>query len=69
MKEGIKKVLGDSKLIIEFWTKWRVKKDVEENTFELAHEVAALRQKFEEHGGEVIRISGDDNPADLGFHT
>ncbi len=69
MKEGIRNVFGDSSLIIDFWSKWRIKKDVQEETFELAHEVAALRKKFEEQGGEVIRISGADNPADLGFHS
>ena len=67
-KEGVKKVFGDSKLIIDFWSKWRVKKQTQEETFELAREVAGLRKKFEEKGGEVIRVSGDDNPADLGFH-
>ncbi|MBM3257377.1 MAG: ribonuclease HI [Candidatus Liptonbacteria bacterium] len=68
MAEDVKKVFGDSKLVIEFWTKWRVKKEVPEETFKLAREVAKLREEFEEQGGEVIRISGDDNPADLGFH-
>ncbi len=69
MKEDVRKVFGDSKLVIEYWTKWHVKKEVGEETFELAREVAGLRQKFEEEGGEVVRISGDDNPADLGFHS
>src|SRR3989344_72583 len=69
MKGGMKKVFGDSSLIIDFWTKWRVKKDVEEETFELARETAALLKKFEEQSGEIVRISGDDNPADLGFHS
>lgn len=68
MAEDIKRVFGDSKLVIEFWTKWHVKKEVPEETFKLAREVAGLRKEFEEQGGEVIRISGDDNPADLGFH-
>lgn len=69
MKEGVKKVFGDSSLIVDFWTKWRVKKNVQEETFELAREVAGLRKKFEDTGGEVLRVSGDDNPADLGFHS
>jgi|SRR3989344_1039117 len=69
MAEDIKKVFGDSSLIIDFWTKWRVKKDVEEETFDLAREVAGLRSEFEKQGGEVIRISGGENPADLGFHS
>ena len=68
MKMGVKKVFGDSKLVIEFWTKWRIKKDVSEETFALAREVAGLRKEFEKRGGEVLRISGDHNPADLGFH-
>ncbi|MCR4327897.1 MAG: ribonuclease H family protein [Patescibacteria group bacterium] len=68
MKGKEKKVFGDSKLVIEFWTKWRIKKDVSEETFALAREVAGLRKEFEMKGGEVLRISGDNNPADLGFH-
>ncbi|MBI2623340.1 MAG: viroplasmin family protein [Candidatus Liptonbacteria bacterium] len=68
MQEGVEKVFGDSKLVIEFWSKWRIKKDVPEETFRLAREVAALRKEFEKQGGEVLRISGAHNPADLGFH-
>ncbi len=68
MKEDVKKVFGDSSLVIDYWSKWRVKKEVEEETFELARKVAALRGKFEKRGGEILRISGDHNPADLGFH-
>ncbi len=68
MKVGTKRVFGDSKLVIEYWTKWRIKKDVSEETFKLAREVAGLRKEFEKQGGEVLRISGSHNPADLGFH-
>jgi viroplasmin and RNaseH domain-containing protein len=69
-KEKIKKVFGDSKLVIEFWSQWRIKrKELPEETVELADEVSALREKFEESGGSVERISGDFNPADLGFHS
>lgn len=68
-KEKIKKVFGDSKLVIEFWSQWRIKrKDLPKETVALADEVSALREKFEENGGVVERISGDHNPADLGFH-
>lgn len=67
-KGKIKKVFGDSSLVIDYWTKCRVKKNVAEETFVLAREAAKLRQDFEKSGGKVIRISGDDNPADLGFH-
>lgn len=67
-KTKIKKIFGDSKLVIDFWSKWRVKKDVAAETFALAREVAKLRAEFEKSGGEVCRVPGDDNPADLGFH-
>ena len=68
-KEDIKKVFGDSRLVIDFWSKWRVKrKEIPEATAHLADEVSRLREKFEKDGGSVERISGDHNPADLGFH-
>lgn len=68
LKQKVKYIFGDSKLVIDFWSKWRIKKDVAKETFELSREVSALREKFEKNGGEVKRVSGDDNPADLGFH-
>lgn len=68
-KLGIKKIYGDSKLVIEFWSQWKIKrKDVAPTTVELADEVSAARESFEGNGGSVERISGDHNPADLGFH-
>lgn len=67
-KVGEKNVYGDSKLVIDYWSKGFIKKEVGEDTVSLAREVAALRRKFEQSGGTVILISGDDNPADLGFH-
>jgi ribonuclease HI len=67
--EGIKKIFGDSKLVIEFWSRWKIKrKEVAATTVELADEVSALRESFEDEGGMVERISGDHNSADLGFH-
>ncbi len=69
-KEKIKKVFGDSKLVIEFWSQWRIKRnDLPEDTVDLADEVSALRETFEANGGVIERISGDYNPADLGFHS
>jgi ribonuclease HI len=64
-----KKIFGDSKLVIEFWSQWRMKrKDLPEETVALADEVSRAREIFEKTGGTVERISGDFNPADLGFH-
>lgn len=68
-KEKVQNIFGDSKLVIEYWSRWRIKrKDLPEETVELANEVSKLRETFEMAGGTVARISGADNPADLGFH-
>ena len=68
-KEGIKKIFGDSKLIIDYWSKYAIKKkEVAPETVELSLEVSELREEFESRGGSVSRVSGDVNPADLGFH-
>lgn len=65
----VKYVFGDSKLVIDFWSQWRMKrKDLPEETVALADEVSRAREVFEKMGGTVARISGDFNPADLGFH-
>lgn len=67
--EGVKKIFGDSRLVIDHWSKWAIKrKEVAPETVALALEVSELRQEFEKLGGEVAHISGDLNPADLGFH-
>ena len=64
-----KKIFGDSKLVIEYWSMGIAKaKDLPAKTVKLIFETTALRENFEEAGGKVLRISGGDNPADLGFH-
>ena len=68
LDKNIKKIFGDSRLVIEFWSKWRVKKEVAEETKKLAKEVSSRRKEFEAKGGRVFLISGGANPADLGFH-
>ncbi|MDP3963288.1 MAG: ribonuclease H family protein [bacterium] len=68
-KTGIKTVYGDSKLIIDYWSRGIIKRrDVAAETVKLADAVVLARRKFETAGGRIARISGDDNPADLGFH-
>jgi len=68
-KEDVKKIFGDSKLVIDYWSKWQIKrKELPTGTVRLADEVAAMREAFEKEGGTVERISGGQNPADLGFH-
>lgn len=69
IKEGVKTIYGDSKLVIDYWSKGFIKeKDLPLETVELAAEVKDLRETFEMLDGKVRRVSGDDNPADLGFH-
>ena len=68
LKNGIKKVFGDSKLILDYWSKGYIKKEVGEETIKLALEVKKLRHDFEKSGGQMIHISGGTNPADLGYH-
>lgn len=65
---GVKRVFGDSKLVIDYWSKGFIKREVGEETVKVARDVSVMRQEFEEKGGKVSLISGDDNPADLGFH-
>jgi ribonuclease HI len=68
-KEKVKKIFGDSRLVIDHWSRWHIKrKELPAATVALADEVAKLRAAFEADGGTVSRISGGHNPADLGFH-
>ena len=67
-KLNIKKIFGDSKLVIDYWSKGVIKDTVAEETKELAKMVTSLRKEFELNGGTIERVSGDINPADLGFH-
>jgi len=66
--DGIRKVFGDSKLVVEYWSKGHIKYEVGEETVNLAQEVKILRREFEKMGGKIFLISGGSNPADLGFH-
>lgn len=69
LDQAVGKIFGDSKLVIEYWSKGFIKRDsVSKETASLADEVKTLRHMFEKRGGQVILISGSSNPADLGFH-
>ncbi len=62
------KIFSDSLLVLNYWSKGLIKNVLPRETIRLAHEVAALRKIFEEQGGSLGFVSGDYNPADLGFH-
>lgn len=69
LKEGVKKIFGDSRLVIDYWSKGAIKrKELPAETVKLADKVLRQRKEFEASGGEMLRIPGSDNPADLGFH-
>lgn len=68
LREHILHVFGDSNLVIAYWSKGHIKNDIAPDTIDLAREVSKIRQEFEQKGGTIAHISGDDNPADLGFH-
>lgn len=68
LKKNIKEVFGDSKLILDYWSKGYIKKEMPEETINLSNEVKRLRYEFEKGGGKLEHISGGSNPADLGFH-
>lgn len=69
LKDGGTRIFGDSKLVIDYWSKGLIrKKKVVPETVVLATKVKQLRKKFEKSGGGIARIPGSVNPADLGFH-
>lgn len=62
--KGENKIFGDSNLVIAYWSKGNCNIDDKE-TLKLIEVVAKLRENF---NGKIEHISGDINPADLGFH-
>jgi len=68
LKTNDLEIFGDSNLVIKYWSKNRFKQDLPDKTKEMIIKVINLRKEFEKKGGKVSFISGDINPADLGFH-
>jgi ribonuclease HI len=68
---GSKHVYGDSKLVIEFWSRGFVsatKRAAAPDLAELSARTKAARSAFERRGGALSHVPGGVNPADLGFH-
>lgn len=62
-------IYGDSQLVIDYWSKGKFNStELEKDTISLINKVVKLREEFEKKGGTISFISGDYNPADLGFH-
>lgn len=68
LKENILNIFGDSALVIDYWSKGHIKNDMDYETKLLSKQVTEKRLEFESLGGTITKISGDYNPADLGFH-
>ena len=69
IKNGIKNIFGDSNLVIQYWSCGQMNRDnINEDTIKLIDYVVKRRRKYEDVGGSINHISGDINPADLGFH-
>lgn len=69
MQRGEKHIFGDSNLVIFFWSKGMYhKENLNEKTNVLIEQVIRKRKEFEKIGGKIEYVSGDINPADLGFH-
>lgn len=70
IKMNIKKICGDSKLIIDYWSNGHVskKKREDKELMKLVKMVCELKKEFEKKGGKIERIKGSINPADIGFH-
>lgn len=68
----VKRICTDSALLINYWTLNRVAKNTRmamaTPKSNAILEATRLRSIFEMGGGELIKISGSVNPADLGFH-
>jgi caulimovirus viroplasmin len=61
---GENKIFGDSNLVIDYWSK-EICNIEDKETLKLVEVVSKLRNNF---NGKIEHISGDINPADLGFH-
>ncbi len=65
-----KRIYGDSRLVIDYWSKGHISKNKskDEALLNLIKKIVPLREEFEKKGGRIIRIKGSINPADIGFH-
>ncbi|MGL5950498.1 MAG: viroplasmin family protein, partial [Cetobacterium sp.] len=69
IRENIYHIFGDSNLVIVFWSKGFVRREkIKQETLDLIDKVILQRKYFESLGGKIEHVSGDINPADLGFH-
>ncbi len=71
VETGSRHIYGDSKLVLEYWSKGHVsksKRETDPDLWELAKTTARARLKFVKAGGQIEHVPGGINPADLGYH-
>ena len=72
LEKGYKQIKIDSDLLFKWWSIGKVnpktlqKMDLLKKKY--IDECVSLRKEFEKRGGQIIKISGNVNKADLGFH-
>lgn len=67
--KAIKVIKSDSQLLISYWSIGAVnRKNMDETKLKFIDEIIILRKQFEYMGGTIVKISGNDNKADLGYH-
>lgn len=70
---SVKQIASDSQTIVDYWSKGHISEysatKIDPNKKKYIEECANLRKGFENQSDRrVIKIDGDKNPADLGFH-
>lgn len=64
-------ICSDSKLLVSYWSvrlKDSTRNKMDPRKARCIDDVIQLRRLFETRGGKIVKVSGDNNPADLGFH-
>lgn len=61
-------IYSDSNLIVKYWSLNGGKNIRDPNKVKYVRECMLLRIEYEKHNGQIIKISGNDNLADLGWH-
>ena len=68
----VKYIKCDSELLVKWWTKTgpnpKTKRTMDPLKIKYINECILLRKEFEDKGGIIEKISGDDNKSDLGYH-
>ena len=68
LSEDIKTICIDS-VTSNAWSSGRIAKSIADpQKIKICQESVKYRREFEKNGGKVLKISGDENPADFGLH-